>query len=151
MNPVAWQRQSQLQWWLIAATIALCKHHVCAMSHLRFYRAILSRDFVARQNRATKSQVWHGTKRPEKPQVASVLRLSSKTLSCLYTSCTCVTILCVSNLRRTFSKCLFRWHSALYPSFRRKKSALNIQQITRWQLSAFRVPQISPSDVYSYS
>ena len=31
------------------------------MSHLRFCRAILSRDFDARQNRAIKSQVWHGT------------------------------------------------------------------------------------------
>jgi len=29
------------------------------MSHLRFYRATLSRDKVARQNRVIKSQVWH--------------------------------------------------------------------------------------------
>jgi len=46
-------------------------------------------------------------------------------LSCLYMSHTCVIILCVSNLRRVFSKCSFQWHSAyfhsaLYPSFRRK-------------------------------
>jgi len=36
-----------------------------------------------------------------------------------------ILLLCVSNLRRVFSKCSFRWHStyfrsALYPSFRRK-------------------------------
>jgi len=35
MNPVAWQRQSQLQWWLIAATIASCKHHVRGLKNLR--------------------------------------------------------------------------------------------------------------------
>jgi len=35
--------------------------YLSAMSHLRFCRATLSRDFDARQNRAIKSQVWHGT------------------------------------------------------------------------------------------
>ena len=62
-----------------------------------------------------------------KPPAASMLRISSRTLSCLYTSRRCVILLCVSNLRRVpvFSKCSFLWHSAyfhsaLYPSFRRK-------------------------------
>jgi len=32
------------------------------MSHLRFCRATLTRDSDARQSRAIKSQVWHGTK-----------------------------------------------------------------------------------------
>jgi len=52
---------------------------------------------------------------------------------------------CVSDLRQVFSKCLFWWysayfHSALYPSFCRKKSKSNFPQITPWQLphSTFR-------------
>jgi len=33
--------------------------HFRPMSHLRFYRAILSRNFIARQSCTIKSQVWH--------------------------------------------------------------------------------------------
>jgi len=63
----------------------------------------------------------------------------------------CHTFMC-SNLQRVpvFSSCSFLWHStyfhsALYPSFHRRKSALNFPQITRSQLSAFRVLQNTPS------
>jgi len=114
-NPVAWQRQSQLHLQTIAAMIASCKHPVRGL---------------------TKT----------KPQVASVLCLSSKTLSCVYTSRTnrtCVIILCVSNLRRVFSKCSFRWHSAyfhsaLYPSFCRK---IRIEFSASYPLTTFRIPR----------
>jgi len=46
----------------------------------------------------------------------------------------------VCNLRWVFSKFSFRWHSAylhsaLYPSFRRKKSALNFPQIAPFRSS----------------
>ena len=111
-NPVACQRQSQLQLWPIATTIALCKHPVKGLT---------------------------------KPPAASVLRLSSRTLSCFYMSRRYVILLCVSYLQRVpvFSKCSFLWHSAyfhsaLYPSFCWKNFALNFLQITRSQLSAFR-------------
>jgi len=93
-NLVACQRQSQLQLRPIATTIASCKHPVRGLT---------------------------------KPPAASVLRPSSWTLSYLYTSRRCGILLCVSNLRRVpvFCKCSFLWHSAyfhsaLYPSFRRK-------------------------------
>jgi len=93
-NTVACQRLRQLQLRPIAAMIASCKHPVRGL-----------------------------TKSP----AASGIRLSSRTLSCLYTSHRCVILLCVSNLRRVpvFSKCSFLWHSAYfhsapYPSFRRK-------------------------------
>ena len=33
--------------------------HIRPMSHLQFYSAILSRNFIARQNPAVKLQVWH--------------------------------------------------------------------------------------------
>ena len=152
---VAWQLQPQLR--PIAATITLCKHRVRGLT---------------------------------KPQVTSILRLSSRMLSCLYTSLrpigqsllsycvihrghdlaliwpriltwcremfcfgcqqyTClhcmlsiILLLYVSNLWRIFCKCTFwqhssYFHSTLYPSFCRKKSALNFLQITPWQLSAF--------------
>ena len=61
-----------------------------------------------------------------------------------------ILLLFISNLWQIFSKCSFRrystyFHSTLYPSFRRKISALNFPQITRSQLSAFRVPQNIPS------
>ena len=59
-NPVAWQRQSELQLRLIAVMIASCKHRVRGL---------------------------------KKPQIASVLRLSSKTISYPYTSRTCVIII----------------------------------------------------------
>jgi len=55
-----------------------------------------------------------------------------------------ITFMCLQ-----FSKYSFRWHSAYFhsalcPSFRRKKSASNFPQITPWQLSAFRIPQNTP-------
>jgi len=113
-NPVACQRQSQLQLRPIAATIASCKHPVRGLT---------------------------------KPPAASVLSLSSRarSISCLYTSRRCVILLCVSNLWRVpaFSKCSFMWHSAyfhsaLYPSFRRKK--IRIEFSANYPFTTFRIP-----------
>jgi len=111
-NTVACQRLWQLQLRPIAATIASCKRPVRGLT---------------------------------KPPAASVLRLSSRTLSCLYTSRRCGILLCVSNLRRVpvFSKCSFLWHSAyfhsaLYPSFRRKK--IRIAFSANYPFTTFRIP-----------
>ena len=85
-----------------------------------------------------------------KPPAASVLRLSSTTLSYLYTSRRCGILLCVSNSRRVpvFSKCSFLWysayfHSALYPSFRTKK--IRIAFSANYLFTTFCVPQHTPS------
>ena len=115
-NPVTCQRQSQLQLRPIAATIALCKHPVRGLT---------------------------------KPPAASVVRLFSRTLSCLYTSRRCVMVSPIYGKYRylanvhsvTFRILSFR----TLPFILQKKSASNFPQITRSQLSAFRVPQNTSS------
>ena len=86
--------------------------------------------------------------------IVSILRLSFRTLSCLYTSRRCVILLCVCNLPRVpvFSKCSFLlhsayFHSALYPSFRRKNPQWIFRKLPvhNFPHSAFRVPQNTPS------
>ena len=70
----------------------------------------------------------------------------------VYVACCRLLLLCVSNLRRVFSKCSFRWHSAyfhsaFYPSFRRKNPHRIFRKLPHdnFPHSAFRVPQNTPS------
>jgi len=62
----------------------------------------------------------------------------------VYVACCRLLLLCVSNLRRVFSKCSFRWHSAyfhsaFYPSFRRKK--IRIEFSANYRLTTFGIPR----------
>jgi len=119
------------------------------------FHAILGETAVAlrlqsqlqlRPTAVTIASCKHRVRGLTQPQVASILHLSSRTLSCLYMSrrprliglCASFTVelclrcmlsiillLCVSNLLQVFSKYSFRWHStyfpsAFYSSFRRK-------------------------------